>query len=575
MAVYDINATPATAVTAFLSQFTITAEGNIRYSTGTDTFHVWWLHRALQKIAWDYSVSGDDEINLSKPNPSSSEALGTIITLNDWTTDYSVKYNITATEAEYLFGGSISQDGGDEEWGGLIVLGSTGNVTTQLQIISNGALLTSHWGTGKNQTDANTLLRILVKTKTAGTLVDGGRIIVKANEWGYTFAVWRTTLGVGEKVASITTAADPQNTTLQATVDAYIGISNTEGYQGIDIGDGSGTKNYLSQWVRGVNSKKALYEWVKSLMTRGSAATLYGMDANLFTGGPTFVATVDTGAGTWVQSELVSWTEGTTASTGRLMAADSLTGTSTTKLWIHIITGINPTDGTVLTGAGAATGTINVTVDTLTSSPNHLGQYTGSWIGAEGIGFSVSELTSSDSVDPLDGTAINPPNNVPISVSVNGATDANAHVFLARRTAGAADLTQYTLAAGNNSGNGTLVVAEAISSDEPQTGYVLIKETTYYIPYQYTSWSGSTFTLAGTLAANYTAAKDVGLPFFYEDAVGGSDPRVASKSLIYNVDIPVIGWVRRGDPATPKKPVPITGTIGSAGLALTVQLESE
>ena len=104
---------------------------------------------------------------------------------------------------------------------------------------------------------------------------------------------------------------------------------------------------------------------------------------------------------------------------------------------------------------------------------------------------------------------------------------------------------------------------------------MLVKEGTTYEPIEYTAWSGSTFTLAGTLSQNYTAGKDVGVPFFYEDATGGSDPRVASKSLIYNTDIPVIGWVRRGDPATPKKPVPITGTIGSAGLALTVQLESE
>ena len=108
MATYLRGADAATAVTAFLAQFKIATNGDITYVSGTDTFHVWWLHRSLQKIAWDFTITGDDEINLTKPNPSTSEAIGTIITLKDHTTDYSVSYNITDTVAEYLFGGSIS-----------------------------------------------------------------------------------------------------------------------------------------------------------------------------------------------------------------------------------------------------------------------------------------------------------------------------------------------------------------------------------------------------------------------------------------------------------------------------------
>ena len=75
MAIYGSDATASTAVTAFLAQFTLSANGNIRYSTGSDTFHVKWLHRAIQKKVWDFNVSGDDDLNLAKPNPSTSEAL--------------------------------------------------------------------------------------------------------------------------------------------------------------------------------------------------------------------------------------------------------------------------------------------------------------------------------------------------------------------------------------------------------------------------------------------------------------------------------------------------------------------
>src|SRR5210317_1698278 len=155
MAVYDRDATPSSAVTAFLSQFAISAAGAITYVSGTDTFHVWWLHRALQKKAWDLATSGDDLINLAKPNPSTSEALGTIITLLDHTTNYSVRYNITDEVAEYLFGGSVEQQNASaqtERYSGLIVLGTV-VAGTQLQIIQNHSVYdgaTPFWGTGIN-----------------------------------------------------------------------------------------------------------------------------------------------------------------------------------------------------------------------------------------------------------------------------------------------------------------------------------------------------------------------------------------------------------------------------------------
>ena len=161
MTVYDRDADPATAVNAWLAQFAISASGAITHDTGTHTFHVWWLHRALQKKVWEFNTSGNDLVNLAKPNPSTSEALGTIITLLDHTTNYAVRYNITDTVAESHFGGSIEQQNGSsqtERYSGLQVLGSAPG-TTQLQVIQDHAVYTSFWGTGLNQTDSNTLLR--------------------------------------------------------------------------------------------------------------------------------------------------------------------------------------------------------------------------------------------------------------------------------------------------------------------------------------------------------------------------------------------------------------------------------
>ena len=138
MAEYDRNATPASAVAAFIAQFAISATGDVTYVAGSDTFHVWWLHRALQKKVWDFAILGNDNVNLAKPNPSTSEALGTIITLIDHTTNYSVRWNITDEVAEYLYGGSVEQVNGSaqtERYSGLIVLGSVNLGSTVLQVV--------------------------------------------------------------------------------------------------------------------------------------------------------------------------------------------------------------------------------------------------------------------------------------------------------------------------------------------------------------------------------------------------------------------------------------------------------
>ena len=571
MAIYDIGADAATAVAAFLNQFTLNANGDIRHGSGSDAFHIWWLHRALQTKVYDFTVSGDDLLNLPKPNPSTSEALGTIITLLDHTTDYGVNYNITDADAQYLFGGSVSQDGGDKIFGGLGVLGAVASLTA-LQIIQNNALLTSHWGTGKNQTDNSTLLRILIPYRVGGSDIDGGRIVVKANEFGDTYAVWRTTLGLGEKVASITTTSDPQNNTAESTVAAYTGISTTEGYQLIDVGTG-GAKPYLTGWDYGANSKKALYEYRKWQLRAGTAETIFGIDGDLFTGGPTFRADVSgSGSELLVQNEVLTWTEGGQASSGVLMGADDLEDGSASEIWIHILTGVNPTDTTVLSGAA---GSVALTADAvnLQPNPNGIGQFTGSaWIGDYGIGFNSNQVTQADSFSPLDNSGpISPPDNVPISVTVNGI--ANSRVYLARATSGVIDQAEYTAAAGNDSGNATFAINEAIKSDSPGPGTILVIEGGAIVPIVYTSFAGSTFTLVGTLPQSFTSGATVWVPMLYDEIA--SDGGSASTSIVRNGDVEVAGWVRYGNASSPRKPVPISGTIGAAGLALTVTLEAE
>ncbi len=575
MAIYDKDANASAAVTAWLSQFKIAADGSITYVTGSDTFHVTWLHRALQKKVWEFTASGDDDVNLSKPNPSKSEALGTIITLFDHSTDFNVNYTVTDEVMEYHFGGSVSQNNGDDEYYGLKVVGKKDS-SIPIKVLQNHTELTSHWGTGKNQTEAGTLLRIMVKGKSGGTLIDHGIVHVKLSTWGFPYSIWKTTLGLGEQIASVTAeAADPQNDTPLATVQAY-GISKSEEYKLLDL-DGNGNKPYLGEWSYSPKtSKKDLYEFVKAILVDGSTDTLYDVDGDLWTG-RILDMTVTNGSGTFQQNEALSWTGGT----GQLVGIDDFTASSATRLLIHLNTGLAPSNGDTITG-GTSSATIDTSSDAseISTHPHHLGQFTGSWIGAYGIGFKATEVTSSDSFTDLDGNTISPPNNVPIQVNITSvASGDDPHVFLAEKDASlnAPDYTVYTAASGNNSGNSTFVVNETIASDTPQQGYVGIHASgdNNYEFYEYNSWSGSTFNLVGTLTQNITANDPAFVAIFYESATGAGTSKSVSNSLIYSSDIPVIGWVRQGDPAAPDKFVPISGTIGSGGLSISVNLERE
>ena len=579
MAIYDTDATSSTAITAWLAQFKVASTGAITYVTGTHTFHVKWINRALQKIAWDFIISGDDEVNLSFPNPSKEEALGKIVTLYDHTTDYSVNYTVTDTVMEYHFGGSVSQNGGADIYYGLQILGSS-TTPVPIKIIQDEVELTSHWGTGKNQTDSNTQLRIMIKGRDTGTDIDGLRIVMKAATWEETYAFWETTLQLGESVGSISTDADPQNDTLLATVQAY-SITKSEGYKLLDL-DGNGNKPYLGEWSYSPEgSKKALYEFVKMILEDGTTETLYGVDGDLWTN-RVFDCSITSGTGTHVQNETCTWGAGATAGNGNLMGVDSLTGTATSRYILHLGAGVPPESGVTITGNGSATAVTDADAVKLSTNPNHLAQFTGAWIGAYGIGFDSNEIGVVDSFTSLDGDPISPPNNVTISGTMEALDSGDdLHVFLATKDAvlNAPDYTVYTCV-GESISSAVIRVNETIASDTPQAGWfgVLKTGTTTYKFYEYDSWTSGTdtFNLVGTIADDAITASDPGFhAIFYDSMTGGGTTKSASNSLVYSSDIAVVGWVRHGDASGVDKIIPVSGTVGSAGFSFTGTMEAE
>ena len=253
--------------------FSIDVNGDIRHTSGSSTFTVLEFHRWLQDLADNASTTGNDLLDITSATPS-QRATDNIITLN-------APYNIDDTAAQYLYDGSIEQTGGDTLYSGLVVVGSLAG-TTMIQIVQNNTLYdgdTPFWDADfsgiNDDPTANILMRCMIKTRYSGSDVDGKRIRVSAREWGHTYAEFSVTMGLGNSVAAIFTNTDLNNSTDVSTVATWSSISNTEGYQLLDIGDGAGDKPYYSQWNRSSYTITQLYEYAKWLTAWNFTNTLW------------------------------------------------------------------------------------------------------------------------------------------------------------------------------------------------------------------------------------------------------------------------------------------------------------
>lgn len=535
------------------SDFEVQADGDIRHVSGTSTYTVLEFHRWLQDLADDAVASGDDLLDITKTTPS-DRSTDNIITLNS-------PFNIDDTAAQYLYDGSITQTNGDVVYSGLVVVGAVES-GTQLQIVQNNAILTSYWGTGLNaNAAANILLRIMIKTRTGAADIDGKRIRVQARELSDTYAEFLATLGQGNSTAAIFTSNDLNNQTSAGTISGWT-ITNTEGYQGIDVNGNGSNEFYYSQWVRGAQSINDLYEYTKWLQRRGTSSTLYGLNGFLFRG-ITHQWAYDTEAsGPFVQNEVISWGTGLTAGTARLLALQDSGSTGT--FWVQLLTGVPPVDNSVLTGGtSSATAMVNGTVTSRTVSPAAIGVSTGSaLIGAFGVGVATAGLSASDLLFDLTNTPQTPPNNV--TFTVGGLVNGEDRVLVGPESAGALNAAQFTL-------NGTLsgaavtsvVVNTSIPSDTPASGTIRVQlNSGIYRRIAYSSRTGSTFTITSTDFSSDSATTGNNCFISYIDKL--ADSTSASFTTVYSSNRSLFIRVRDGG-GTPIKTFETTGTLGSAG----------
>lgn len=238
---------------------------------------------------------------------------------------------------------------------------------------------------------------------------------------------------------------------------------------------------------------------------------------------------------------------------------------TTGNFYIQLLTGSIPSDNQPITGrTSSATALVNVTVAAKTLSKVFIGSYTGSLIGAYGLGVDPNDLTASDTVTPLIGATQTPPNNQ--TFTVFGVVNGEDRVLVAPRSGALLDYAQLTLQTTLSSGTETaVVVTGAIPVDTPQTGTIRIQLDSGIYKYQaYTSWATSTFTIVSTDFSGDNATSgntpDVFIGYIDKLAAGTSE----AVALVYSADRDLFVRVRDGG-GTPIKTYEASASFTSTG----------
>jgi hypothetical protein len=530
------------------------------------------LHRALSDFADDEVDSGDDELSIIDQTPSDRGGADTNITLLNGC-------NLDDTSAEYIYDGSITQDGGDTIYDGIQVFGNAVNV----QVIQNGARIDNDFWNYANHRAAtsdpasSTTHRFLVKVRTGGVDIDGRRLLGTQREWGTTFTEFFIGGGTnrGNNVLALTANPDNNNQTGEATVATWDDIVNdNEGYSGIDA-DGNGVDEfYYSNWELGSRTKNNFFErakWIQVRVgdigaggdTRDADQSLYGLAGDIFRG-ITHEIDIDNPSGTFVEPEGVSWPTGT----GQLLAIDS--PTTGTKMYIQLLTGVAPSDNETITGTtSSATCQVNVNVTAQTIQLPFVGSSTGAAIlGAYGIGIGADDLAQNDLLTDLTGTPRTPPNNVTYTINNTISTD---YVISANNNGGDFDFTQLSTNATYNSAGITSVVMTApIPTDIPPSGTFRIQlDTGSYRRITYTSFSGSTFTIPSTdfSGGNAVTAGNNAFVTYIDGLAGGTS---VSATYVFDAPRTLFTRVRNANLGQEIKTFETTALVGPGGGSSTV-----
>jgi hypothetical protein len=255
----------------------IAGDGTVNGETHPRAYTPLELHRFLSDINDDETISGDDDLSIIDP------------TASDRSTDQIIRLlgtvNITNTVAQHMYGGSVEQGSGNtrELYSGLGVQVTTPLASTIPILIQEDAIVTEYWDNAYMPDSVSGKVRIMIKTIENGVAIDGQRIKGKLLEFGQLYFEGFTTLGTAETSLALFSSGDANNTTAVGTVATYSPVL-TEGYQTLDYNEGSGATPFGLSIDFDTNTSLETYEYTKYIQRRGTAETLFGRDAQLFTG---------------------------------------------------------------------------------------------------------------------------------------------------------------------------------------------------------------------------------------------------------------------------------------------------
>lgn len=254
---------------AIADDFSVSPDGDIRWTGTTATYTVLAFHRFLAGLADDGQASGDDLVDITTDTPS-DRSTDQILTLNS-------PFNIDDTVARHLYNGSVSQNGGDDLYSGVQFVGTV-VAGTEIMVVQDDKVLPAYWGTGINAVPSSqTIMQILIKSRSGGADIDGKKILTLVREFGDQYKEFPTTLGLANSVSAVSTAGDLNNATDDATVRGWTTITNVEGYQLIDIDNDTIAEEYYAQFDKGSQSLNDVYEWTK-LQSARALEVLSGTD---------------------------------------------------------------------------------------------------------------------------------------------------------------------------------------------------------------------------------------------------------------------------------------------------------
>jgi hypothetical protein len=257
---------------AIQDDFQISATGDIRRQAGASTtvYSVLALHAWLQDLADDSAATGNDLVDILAPNPSRLDGPrdAAVASRLNLLTSGSIIFNLDDTAAQFINFGSIKQDSANIQYSGLKTIGGI-VAASPVYVVQSGSKLTKFWADGHVQ--------ILVKVKTAGSLIDSGNVTAFSRKWGQTYSHFDVNLSAGgESNAALSTALDPNIVLSEASAAALSSkVTVTFGDTNQDLGNGNGSKLYKGTIALSSScTLQEAYQYLQYLTRESSSATL-------------------------------------------------------------------------------------------------------------------------------------------------------------------------------------------------------------------------------------------------------------------------------------------------------------